>query len=78
VAQLSTLGGIDMDIFQILVFCFLLLVLAIPLSALVRLCAALVSPRTRTSIVQHPVIHAIWFAIALASLLLIYLAQSNI
>jgi hypothetical protein len=34
--------------------------------------AAIVSPRIRTSIVQHPVIHAIWFTLALAAMLFIF------
>ena len=48
-----------------------LLVLALPVSVLVRLFAALFSTRVRASIARHPVAHLIWFAGGVAVVILI-------
>ena len=47
-----------------------LLVLAVPISAGVRLVAALYSGRVRQSIGQHPIAHALWFLAAAAVVIL--------
>jgi hypothetical protein len=49
---------------------FFLLWLAIPVSATVRLIAALVSERVRQSIARHPIAHSIWFAAGAAVVIL--------
>jgi len=50
-----------------------LAVLAVPISAVVRLIAALVSPRVRLSIARHPIAHLIWLAAAIAVIALVLL-----
>ena len=49
---------------------FFLLWLAIPVSATIRLIAALVSERVRQSIARHPIAHAVWFAAGAAVVIL--------
>lgn len=47
-----------------------LLMLAIPVSALIRAIAAGCSERVRDSIAKHPIIHLIWFIVATVILVL--------
>jgi hypothetical protein len=47
-----------------------LLILAVPISVAVRLAAALVSERVRHSIARHPIAHSVWFAAAVAVVIL--------
>jgi hypothetical protein len=47
-----------------------LVILAIPISAVVRLIAALMSPSVRVSIARHLVAHLIWLAAAIAVIVL--------
>ncbi len=58
-----------MEIVGILILC---LFLAIPISVLVRIVAALFSARVRDSIEQHPVVHLIWLAAGVAVVILIW------
>jgi hypothetical protein len=46
----------------------ILLLVAVAASAAVRLVAALVSARVRSSVLRHPVAHIIWFLIGLSAL----------
>jgi hypothetical protein len=48
-------------------------VLAVPISALVRLIAAGFSKRVRNSIALHPVAHLIWFGAGIAIVVLVLL-----
>ena len=48
-----------------------LLILAIPISVVIRMVASLFSERIRDSIAQHPVAHLIWLAAGIAVVLLI-------
>jgi hypothetical protein len=52
---------------------FLTLVIVIPISAVVRLIATLVSPRVRLSVARHPIAHLIWLAAAIAIIVLVLL-----
>jgi hypothetical protein len=51
----------------------LTLVIVIPISAVVRLIATLVSPRVRLSIARHPIAHLVWLAAAIAVIVLVLL-----
>ena len=57
----------------IILFLVFALVFGIPISAVVRLVAALFSARVRHSIAQHLVAHLIWLAAAIAVVLLGFL-----
>jgi hypothetical protein len=47
-----------------------LAILAVPISAVVRLIAALASASVRLSIARHPIAHLVWLAAAIAVILL--------
>jgi hypothetical protein len=51
----------------------LALVIVIPISAVVRLMATLVSPRVRLSIARHPIAHLVWLVAAIAVIVLVLL-----
>lgn len=70
VAELVALGVIGMETLAAMIP---LLVLAVPISVLVRLIAALFSERVRNSIALHPVTHLIWFGGGVAVVVLILL-----
>jgi len=50
-----------------------MLIIAIPISAMVRLIAALVSLQVRHSIARHPIAHLVWLAAAIATIALSFL-----
>ena len=51
----------------------LALVIVIPISAAVRLFAALALPNVRLSIARHPIAHLIWLVAAIAIVVLVLL-----
>jgi len=51
----------------------LMAILAVPISAAVRLITALVSARVRLSIARHPIAHLVWLAAAIAVIALSFL-----